>query len=188
MLLTLKWMDNLQYTQHHHIMCDLFFIFNLTCYKFVTLKENTLTHSFQNHFSKQTNHPLRVFFIERSGCPTKGRNWREVSLQTQKFEIYPSIDITPTKKWSPHVSLLIKDQILEKSICNSFWRILPKILPAPRIFSYTIVIYISATKQSGQILQKQDGYIKTVCSPGHPENGFVPSQALGYMMYICEVH
>ena len=187
MLLTLKWMDNLQYTQHHHIMCDLFFIFNLTCYKFVTLKENTLTHSFQNHFSKQTNHPFRVFFIERSGCPTKGRNWREVSLQTQKFEIYPSIDITPTKKWSPHVSPLIKDQILEKSICNSFWRILQKILPAARIFSYPIVIYICNEAKWPNFAETRWVYKNSVLS-WSSENGFVPFQTLGYMMYICEVH
>ena len=37
------------------------------------------------------------------------------------------------------------------------------------ILKSLLELCISSTKQSGQILQKQDGHIKTVCSPGHPK-------------------
>ena len=33
--------------------------FNITCSKFVALKENTLTYSFQNHYSNLNKHPPR---------------------------------------------------------------------------------------------------------------------------------
>ena len=51
MFSTLKWMDNLQKTEHHQEIknCLLFFIFNFTCCKFFDLKES--------HYSKQKNHP-----------------------------------------------------------------------------------------------------------------------------------
>ena len=57
MLLTLKWMDDLKYIECHQRIFQVFFIFHLICCKFVALKENTLTHFFQNHNSKQTKHP-----------------------------------------------------------------------------------------------------------------------------------
>ena len=103
-------------------ICPLFFIFNLTCYKFVALKENTLNHSFQKHYSKQTKH-FRIFLIERLGCHTKGGNWRRVP----PFAGYHSQSAFPPP---------ITDHILEKKVSLiAFREILPKILPAMYIFS-----------------------------------------------------
>ena len=39
----------------------LFFIFKLKCCKFVALKENTLTLSFRNYYSKHSKHPPQGF-------------------------------------------------------------------------------------------------------------------------------
>ena len=39
----LEWMDNLTKIKHHQRFCYLFSIFNLTCCKFVALKENNLS-------------------------------------------------------------------------------------------------------------------------------------------------
>ena len=62
MLLTLKWMDNLQQIEHHQKICHLFFVFNLTCCKFVALKEKSLSLTLvQNHYNKQTKHSLQSF-------------------------------------------------------------------------------------------------------------------------------
>ena len=42
----LKWMDNLQWNECHQKFCHLFFIFNLICCKFVTLKCKTKSLNF----------------------------------------------------------------------------------------------------------------------------------------------
>ena len=56
MIFTLKWMDNLQQIENHQGIGHLFSVFNLTSCKSVALKENSLTHSFQNYYIKQTKH------------------------------------------------------------------------------------------------------------------------------------
>ena len=53
------------------------------------------------------------------------------------------LDITPTKKLSSPVSLLIKDHIFGKKVSLiAFRQILPKTLPVPCMFSYTIMTYL----------------------------------------------
>ena len=69
MFFTFKWMDNLQWIEHHQKIknCLLFFIFNFTCCKFFAFKEN--------HYSISRPTTLRVFLMGRSGYPTKQGNW-----------------------------------------------------------------------------------------------------------------
>ena len=71
MLLTLKGMDNLQEIECHQRICHLFLIFKLTCYKFVALKENTLT-LFKISTVSRPSTLLRVFDMGRLVCPAKG--------------------------------------------------------------------------------------------------------------------
>ena len=78
-----------------------FFIFNLTCCKFVALKANTLTHSFQNHCSKQINLigfkslntkqcpaglPLRIIYLNLYG---KHWRWGRIPANSQKYTNIP---------------------------------------------------------------------------------------------------
>ena len=112
-------MDNLQYIECHQRICHLFFIFSLTCCKFVALKKNALTHSFQNHYSRQTKHPPQGFPFGEIRMSHQGRKmgagWG-VSLQTQKFDISPPVGYHPTRKLSLPVPPLITDHRLEKRI------------------------------------------------------------------------
>ena len=77
--------------------CLLFFIFKLTCCKFVPLKENTLPHYFQNNNSKKTKHLPQWFHYRQI------RIFQQGGLQAKKFELRPSIRYTPPPKIvSPH--------------------------------------------------------------------------------------
>ena len=62
--------------------------------KFIDLKENTLTHSFQNHYSKRVKHPPQGFPYEDQDVLLKEGIWG-VSLQTQKFELSPFVGYHP---------------------------------------------------------------------------------------------
>ena len=62
------------------------FIFKLTCCRFIDLKENTSTHSFQNHYKKRIN------YIPFLGFPLLGD---EDVLQAKKFAHSPSIVYHP---------------------------------------------------------------------------------------------
>ena len=136
MLFTLKWMDNLQQSECHQTICHLFFIFNLTCCEFVALKENTVNHSFQNHYNKQTKHPPQGFPYGEPGCPAKGRNWG-LSPWKPKSLNFP-LWSPPPKNWvlnhRPHIG--------KKGISNSFRQILLKILPPACIFSHAVMTYL----------------------------------------------
>ena len=112
MFFTFKWMDNLQQIEHHQKIknCLLFFIFNFTCCKFFSLKEN--------HYSKQTT-TLTLFFMGRSGYPTKRGNWggggSPCKSKSLNFPLLLDKNIT---YWEiPHIS-------------NSFQIRFNKILPA----------------------------------------------------------
>ena len=60
---------------------------------------------------------LRVFLMERSGCPTKGGNWQRVSLQALQSLKFPVLcDITPHQKIEYPLSPLITGHILEKKV------------------------------------------------------------------------
>ena len=48
LLLTLMQVNNLQQIECHQRICHFFFIVKRTCYKFIDLKVNTLTQSFQS--------------------------------------------------------------------------------------------------------------------------------------------
>ena len=115
------------------------------------MKENTLTYSFENHYSIHRPRTfLRVFLTERSGCYTKGENFGkdgggggeggDSPCKTPSLNFAPLLDITHTKKLSPPVPPLITDQILEKKMSLiAFRQILPTILPAAYTFSSTIM-------------------------------------------------
>ena len=140
MLLTLKWMDNLQQTECNQRICHLFFIFNLICCKFVALKRNTLSHSFQIHYCKQTKSSPHSSTL--CGDQVSLRQYIGVGMPGRpKILSFPLLlNITPTKKLSPHVPLLIADSILEKKVSLMASRqILPKILLAAYIFRNTIM-------------------------------------------------
>ena len=57
--------------EHHQRFCFLISISNLTCCKFVALKENTLYHSFQNYNSNHTKLTSQGAFYGGSGFETK---------------------------------------------------------------------------------------------------------------------
>ena len=106
MLLTLKWMDNLQQIECHQRICHPLLVFKLTCSKYIDLKESTLTHSFQNHHSKQIKHPPQGFLMGVSGCPTKGGNLG-VFQQARKFELSNSVGYYPHQKTKFSCPLII---------------------------------------------------------------------------------
>ena len=107
MVLTLKLMDNLQQIECHQRICHLFFIFNLTCCKFVALKENTLTHFFQNQFSLWGDQDVTL----------RESIWAPPS-KTKSLNFPLLLGITPTKTLGFPVPPLITDHILEiKKLC-----------------------------------------------------------------------
>ena len=104
-------------------------ILSLILYKIITVsRPNTL---------------LMIFLMERSWCPTKGGNFWEGSPSKSKSLNFPLLlDITLHQKIeSPCPSLDHSSHIGKKNISLIAFRpILPKILPAACIFSYTIMI------------------------------------------------
>ena len=113
------------------------------------MKENTLTHSFQNHDSIQIKHPPQSFTygkIRMSGCPTKGGKiffffGGGSPYKPKSLNFALLWDITPTKIYPP--CPLITDYILGKKVSLiAFREILPKILPEGCIFSNTIINYL----------------------------------------------
>ena len=106
-------------------------ILSLTLYKIITVsRPNTL---------------LMIFLMERSWCPTKGGNFlggRGISQQARKFELSPSIGYySPPENWVPLSFPWSQLTYWKKNISLIAFRpILPKILPAACIFSYTIMI------------------------------------------------
>ena len=139
MLLTLKkWIDNLLWIPSKN--------FNLRCSKFIALKENTPTHSFQNHYSKSTKYPQEFSYREIS----KGENWG-VTLRERlggagllarlKVWTFPFCWISPLpKKWVPLSLLWLQTTYWRKKVSLIAFRpILPKILAAAYIFNKKIM-------------------------------------------------
>ena len=61
----------------------------LTCCKFVALKENTLSRSFQNYYSNQTKNTPQGVFYGGSGFATKGGTGENSELLHQKIDFSP---------------------------------------------------------------------------------------------------
>ena len=89
--------------EHHEKHCYLFSIFNITCWKW--LKENTLntlTHSFQSHYSKQTYRtcqsphpppppPLFLLLLLVPLCPSwwlRTRYWKKYTGTNKLYKLY----------------------------------------------------------------------------------------------------
>lgn len=90
--------------EHHEKHCYLFSIFNITCWKW--LKENTLntlTHSFQSHYSKQTyrtcqsphppppHPPLFLLLLLVPLCPSwwlRTRYWKKYTGTNKLYKLY----------------------------------------------------------------------------------------------------
>ena len=105
------------------------------------MKENALTHSFQNHYSKLIRHTAQGFPDGRSSCPTKGGNLWGPSA-SQKVWTFSNcwISLPPKIEW---LCPLITLHILEKQVSLTALRqILSKVLPEACIFSNTIVTYL----------------------------------------------
>ena len=97
------------------------------------MKENTLTHYFQNYYSKQIKHLLQIFPYGEKDVPLKEtirEGWSPCKPKSLSF-CWISL---PPKNWVP----LITDHTLEKKCLIAFRKVLPKLLPAACIFSCTI--------------------------------------------------
>ena len=124
-------------------MCHHFFIFNCTWYKSFDFKEYILTHSFQNHYSQDTNHSptTQGFIYGETRMPQQESEQEEGSPCKRKAVSFCLLlDFHNTEKLSPSVSLLITDHILGKEVyLIAFRQILPKVLPVACIFIYRIL-------------------------------------------------
>ena len=85
--------------EHHQRFCHLFFVSNFTCCKFVTLKENILSHTLL-HYSDQVHSSGCLLWVIRIGLSP---------LMPQDLYLTLLLDSLPTKKLSPppflHASL-----------------------------------------------------------------------------------
>ena len=114
-------------------------MFNLTCCKFVRFKENTLTHYFQNHQSKQIKHPPQCHLYEE--CPLRDgiQGWNqggEVQLLAKMFEFRHSVGYNPDRKIeSPYPSSDQIPHIGKKGISKSSQTNQPKFLLTTCIFN-----------------------------------------------------
>ena len=142
-------MANLQQTEHHQRIYHLYSSFNLKRCNFVDLKENALTHSFQNRYSKDTKPPpqeapygeIRMSHLERN----LGRGAFPASPKVWTFH-FSSIPLpSPTKK----LKRSLPDQrpyIWRKILLIALRQILPKILPVARILSFKNMKKLAGTK------------------------------------------
>lgn len=101
MLDILKRMNNLQYTEQHQRICYLFSIFNLTCYKFVVLKENTPSQSFRNHYSYQILQTPQSFSYGCHCFSLGGGDWGTIPLIHKILKIAPFCWIFSYQKIEP---------------------------------------------------------------------------------------
>ena len=126
-------------------------------------------------------------------CQNKGENWRGVvSLQTQKFELYPSTGYNPYKKNRVPSSVPWSQITYWKYASNmpsmAFRHILLNILLALYIFSYTILKFLKkliGTKFLNTKGVKQDYLPELYCMytmyPMHLKN---PTQQPKIYLYI----
>ena len=122
------------------------------------MKENTLTHSFQNHYSKQTKHPHQGFPYReiRMSNKLRGLLWEWSPWTPKSLNFSLLLDMTPTKRLSPFIPFLITNHILGKKVSLiAFIQILPKILPAACMFSYTIMTYLEKLDGTKSLNTKQ---------------------------------
>ena len=97
------------------------FNFNFTYCKSFALEENTLTHSFQNRYSKQINHFHQGFPYGWGDQDIPLRNGTLVFLQALKFEFSPSVGYHPRQKVEfPHFIPDHRPHIGKKDTSNSF--------------------------------------------------------------------
>ena len=98
MLLTLKWiifsrLHAIRIACHQHAV---FFIFNITCCKFVALKGNTLTLSFQNYSSRRPSTLRNFSYGEIKMSHLRERIVRGGSYKTKSLNFLHLLDITPS--------------------------------------------------------------------------------------------
>ena len=71
---------------------------------------------------------IRIFFMERSGCPTKGRNWVEDFRASPKMWTFPFCWISPPlKNWDPCPSPDHRPHIEKKVSLIAFRQVLAKL-------------------------------------------------------------
>ena len=132
MLLTLRWMDNLQQIECHQITYHLFLTFTL--HAEICCFERKYPHPlFSELLSKQTKSSPE---FSRLGCHTKGGNWGRASPGKTKnlnFPLLLNINLS-----SPS-SLDHRPHIRKKCISNSFQANFNKTFPVVYIFSNTIM-------------------------------------------------
>ena len=112
-------------------------MFNLTCCKFVGFKENTLTHYFQNHYSKQIKHPPQGYSYKEIRMSIKEWNQGgELQLLAKMFEFRHSVEYNPDQKIeSPYPSSDQIPHIGKKGISKSSQTNQPKFLLTTCIFN-----------------------------------------------------
>ena len=112
-----------------------------------TLRENTRTHYFQNHYTKQTKHTPQGSLYGEIRMSHEGRELGEGTWQqAQIFEHststgYPDHPRHTKKMYPPHSTDLItywKNNLFLIALRS----ILSRILPAAGIISHTIVTYL----------------------------------------------
>ena len=123
----------------------------------------------------------------RSGCPTKGGNWGgTVSPCRPKSLNFPLLlDITPTKKSSHTIPLLITDHLLGKGVSLIALReILLKLLFGACIFSYTIMTYLKKLDGTKTLNAKQCplGSSPRIIPQVSP---FLPKMSPPLMLFCC---
>ena len=187
MFLTLKWMDNLQQIKHEQNICHLFLIFNLTCCKFVALKEIISITLFKIITVSKPSTLLRVFLMGRSWCPTKERNWVGDLPASPEMWTYSFFWISPPlKNWFPPSLSWSQITYWKKVSLIAFRQILPKVWPMTCIFSYTILIYLKNLDLTKSLNTKQ-------CPAGlspriiHQLSPFLLKMSLPLML-LCSTH
>ena len=86
----LKWMNNLQQIEHHQNIFYLFFIFNLTCCKFVSMKKIHSLTLFKIITISRRSILIRVPIWGDQDVPLRMEIGQEISLQAPKCELSPS--------------------------------------------------------------------------------------------------
>ena len=128
MLLTLKWMDNVQWIECHHAVNILIWkkIISFILFKMITVSRSSTL--------------LRFLLMGRSGCPIKGGKLGGLPTSQKVWTFRFCWISLPSKNWVP----LSCDQTpyIGKKVClTAFRQTLSNILPDASIFSSTIMTY-----------------------------------------------
>ena len=108
------------------------------------MTENTLTHSFQNHYSKRIHYiPFLGFsLLGDQDVSIRERIWGGSPWKPKSLNFTLLLDITPNKKLTPPVPRSQTTYWKKKVSLIAFRQILSKILPEACIFSNTIMSYL----------------------------------------------